>query len=107
MTYRPHTTEPNGLVVEDANGNRLLAIPTAAVELLEAADVIQYTRDGIVQRFQIRGTGGHLVAVPAPPDPPPPATAQLVNCTECGAGTTDPNPALGCVWCGTPFPAVR
>lgn len=107
MTYRPHPTEPDGLVVEDSNGNRLVAIPTAAVELLGAAAVIEYTRDGVSYRFKIQPPGGHLVAVPPQPDTPPTAAAEAVRCPKCQALDDAPNYSLGCVWCGTAFPVRR
>jgi len=48
-----HPLEYDGLVVEANDGVRLNAIPTAVLEILKHAEVIQYTRNGQVSRLRV------------------------------------------------------
>lgn len=45
--------EYDGLVVEAKDGIRLIAIPTAVLEILKYAEVIQFTRAGQVSRLRV------------------------------------------------------
>lgn len=68
MSTDPRQIDFDGLVVEAPNGDRLLALPIAVLEVLRYASVIQYRRAGRVHRMRIDGfldnrEGGQAVTV--------------------------------------------
>lgn len=46
-------SEYDGLVIEGANGVRLVAIPMRLLQVLQYAEVLQFTRDGISSRLRV------------------------------------------------------
>lgn len=121
--------EPDGLVVEDAHGNRLLAVPTQLLEILRFASVIQYTRGACTFRLHVPdwndptpapayvpqqpsdpGAGAYLVAVPSPsPTTPPPLPAQVTNwvCPDPLCGIVNGPEVVRCTMCHAPRPQGR
>lgn len=83
--WRP--VEFDGLVIESANGDRLLALPVAVLEILRYASVIRFRRAGAfysmrLDTFADASQGGHLLPAqpassvehaPTPSPTPPPA----------------------------------
>lgn len=62
--------EFDGLVVEGANGVRLLALPTAVLRILENAEVIQFQRHGRVSRMRVGNfLDGRDQSIPQPAIP--------------------------------------
>lgn len=55
MNDNPREVDFDGLVVEASNGDRLLALPIAVLEILRYASVIQYRRAGSVHRMRLDG----------------------------------------------------
>ncbi|MER7953078.1 hypothetical protein ABTY59_37440 [Streptomyces sp. NPDC096079] len=121
-----HPVEFDGIVIEDQNGNRLLAIPTAALEILRFAAVIQYRSQGRVSRMRVDGfMDGRPAGTPLPvrPTPPPPAAAAPVptpapapllvavpdrwRCPNPECGCMVDNPYASCPWCRTPRPSTH
>lgn len=70
--------ELDGLVVEDASGNRLLAIPTVSLEILRFAAVLQFKRGDLVVRVRVDGLGDRAT-VPTQPHYPSPTPVRLPN----------------------------
>lgn len=81
QNWRPQ--EFDGLVVESANGDRLLALPIAVLEILRYASVIRFQRGGSFHSMRLdnfadgRQGGrplpqGPVTAPPADPSPTPP-----------------------------------
>lgn len=115
--------DPDGVVIEDQMGNRLIAVPTALLEVLRFAAVIQYTRQGYTYRMRVDGLGDKAPVLPAQPGPAPaaynpspttpPAALVLLAPVETAGEWTCPNPECGvrtplsrgaCQWCNTPRP---
>lgn len=108
--------EPDGIVVEGPGGVRLVAIPTAVLDILKFADTIQYTREGHVYRMRVglpRPGGVPLqptpTTTPAPsPTTPPPADraeyglADAWQCRNPKCGWYNVSKAAECGECGTP-----
>lgn len=56
MPDKARKIEFDGLVVESARGDRLLAVPTAILEILRYATVIQYKKGDDVYRMRVDDT---------------------------------------------------
>lgn len=107
-----HPLHHDGLVVEDAHGNRLLAIPTSVLEILKYAAVVQFIDGERVCRMRVDGwqpgqprpiASTALTALPAPPSDSDTAVPgwKCPN-VDCGANVADDE--LVCAWCSTRRP---
>ena len=99
-------SEPDGLVVEGPHGFRLVAVPTAVLDVLRVAQTIQYTREGRVYRMRV---GDPIAPTPSPTTPPPAdhAEYELAAAWQCPApkcGWYNVNASGVCGECGIPKP---
>lgn len=62
----------DGLVVESASGDRLLALPTAVLEILRHASVIRYRRGDSLYSLRVDSFPPAPEQAPATPSPAPP-----------------------------------
>jgi hypothetical protein len=104
----PHPIEPDGLVVEDQNGVRLLAIPTQLLEILRFAAVLQYVHQGRVYRMRVDGfTDGRQGGQPLPHhSPADPDQAERWECPNPECSIFNGAEDRSCTMCYTPRPAT-
>jgi hypothetical protein len=102
QTFRP--PEFDGLVVEDAQGVRLLALPAAVLPVLRSAAVLRFRCGDSVFNMRVTRTGHQLVTQArdemAPKVEPPERSTGSAPTSEYGA------PALPVYATATPSPAT-